>query len=75
MGFTQSCFTKQSLRISGAIIHLSHLMINSCSFHSSFVIMDFTQLIKNYTENDSETSSPIWIKFTTKEENDVVSDL
>ena len=37
--------------------------------------MDFTQLINNYKENDSETSSPIWIKFTTKEENDVVSDL
>ena len=29
--------------------------------------MDFSQLIKNYKENDSETSSPIW-----KEENDVV---
>ena len=45
------------------------------SCHSSFAIMDFTQLINNYKENDFETSSPIWIKFTTKEENDVVSDL
>ena len=71
MGFTQSCFTKQPL----SIIHLSHLMLNPCSCHSSFAIMEFTQLIDNCKENDSETSSPIWIKFKTKEENDVVSDL
>ena len=72
MGFNQSCFTKQPLSISETIIYLSHLMLNPCSCHSSFAIMDFTQLINNYKENDSKTSSPIWIQFKRKKENDAV---
>ena len=67
MGFTRSC---QQPRISGTGIHLSYL-IHSFT-HSSFAIMDFSQLINEYKENDSETSSPIWIWFKRKEGNDIV---
>ena len=34
--------------------------------------MDFSPLINDYKENDSEVSSPIWIWFQKKEKNDVI---
>ena len=71
IGFTQFGSIRQP-RISGTVIHLSHLIVNPLSRHSSFAIMDFSKLINNYKENDSETSSPIWIWFKRKEDNDVV---
>ena len=71
IGFTQFWSIRQP-HISGTVIHLSHLIDNPLSRHSSFAIMDFSELINNYKENDSETSSPIWIWFKRKEDNDVV---
>ena len=34
--------------------------------------MDFSPLINDYKDNDSEVSSPIWIWFQKKEKNDVI---
>ena len=59
VGFTQFWSIRQP-RISGTarstVIYLSHLIVNPLSRHSSFAIMDFSELINNYKENDSETA-------------------